>query len=189
MSGLDAMPARILDALVQLGYIRTRPHPRTGKPEYSFDYEKCMAAAGGHARVPEFLAAARGRVPEAAGRGGCAMSLSTIGPTKTIALKGGCYMTRNLAQLTEALVTQLDEQLRAHLQELARMITQRGRALGLDDEELSEVIEAQLQTVINAIDIPTEDQIVTDLEERARTKDGVSASANSHHPRRQANGR
>ena len=57
MSRLDAMPARILDALVQLGYIRTRRHPRTGKPEYSFDYEKCVAAAGGHARVPEFLAA------------------------------------------------------------------------------------------------------------------------------------
>ncbi len=40
-----------------LGYVRTRRNPRTGEPEFQFDYEKCVAAAGGHARVPEFLAA------------------------------------------------------------------------------------------------------------------------------------
>jgi hypothetical protein len=58
MSDLDTWPVRILHALVALGYARTRRNPRTGELEFQFDAEKCLAAAGGDAHVPEFLARA-----------------------------------------------------------------------------------------------------------------------------------
>jgi hypothetical protein len=45
----------VLDALVALGYVRTRVNADTGTEEYYFDYEKCVAAAGGRARVGHFL--------------------------------------------------------------------------------------------------------------------------------------
>jgi hypothetical protein len=59
MSAADDTLLHILhlrDALVALDYLHTRRNPTTGEREFQFDYEKCVAAAGGDAHVPEFLA-------------------------------------------------------------------------------------------------------------------------------------